>query len=50
LDLKQAVEFGRLGSIPFDRLIVAAARTAGCALVTADEKLSASGLVDVAWD
>jgi len=52
LDLAQAKEFTRLGGVadPFDRLIMAAARSTGCPLVTADERVAASGLVHVIWD
>jgi PIN domain nuclease of toxin-antitoxin system len=52
LDLGQAREFALLPSVrdPFDRLVVAAARVARCALVTADEQIAASGLVRVVWD
>lgn len=35
---------------PFDRLIVAAARVARCALMTADATIADSGLVEVIWD
>lgn len=52
LDLAQATEFALLGAVrdPFDRLIVAAARSAGCPLLTADAAIAASGLVEVVWD
>jgi PIN domain nuclease of toxin-antitoxin system len=51
-DLAQASEFALLGSLsdPFDRMIVAAARVAGFPLLTADETIASSGLVDVVWD
>jgi PIN domain nuclease of toxin-antitoxin system len=52
LDLTQAREFVALRSIrdPFDRLIVSAARAARCPLVSCDEALSRSGLVEILWD
>ncbi len=52
LDLQQATEFMLLGSLedPFDRLIVSAARVSGGTLLTADERITASGLSPVAWD
>lgn len=52
LDLIQATEFALLGTLsdPFDRMIVAAARAAGHPLVTADEPIAESGLVEVVWD
>jgi len=52
LDLSQCLEFALLGALrdPFDRLIVAAARTADVPLVTADETIRASGLVEALWD
>lgn len=52
LDLVQAREFVLLRSIrdPFDRLIVSAARAARCPLVSCDEALSRSGLVEMVWD
>ena len=34
---------------PVDRIIVATAKHHGAALVTADKKISASGLVEVVW-
>jgi PIN domain nuclease of toxin-antitoxin system len=51
-DLPQALEFSLLRSLddPFDRMIVAAARATGRPLVTADQRLADSGLVDVIWD
>lgn len=52
LDLGQVKEFTLLGTLrdPFDRIIVAAARSARCSLLTADEAIAASGLADVVWD
>ena len=52
LDLPQAREFTLLEGLrdPFDRMIVAAARTAGAALVTADSTIHDSALVEVIWD
>ena len=52
LDLAQATEFALLAvlSDPFDRMIVAAARASGHPLVTADDRITESGLVDVIWD
>jgi len=52
LDLAQATEFALLGVLPdpFDRMIVAAARTTGRPLLTADAVISESGLVEVIWD
>ena len=52
LDLDQSLEFALLGSLPelFDRLIVAAARTAGVSLITRDAVICDSGLVETIWD
>jgi PIN domain nuclease of toxin-antitoxin system len=52
LDFAQVKEFAFVPSLkdPFDRLIVAAARRLGCPIITADEGIAASGLVDVIWD
>ena len=52
LDLPQATEFAFLQTVrdPFDRMILAAARTAGVPLVTADEAIHGSALVEVVWD
>lgn len=52
LDAAQVREFALLSAVrdPFDRLVVAAARSAGCPLLTADEGIAASGLVRVIWD
>ena len=52
LDFAQAKEFALLRGIadPFDRLIMAAGRSTGCPIVTADERIAASGLVQVIWD
>ncbi|MDB4953186.1 MAG: PilT protein domain protein [Myxococcales bacterium] len=51
-DLEQALEFDLLGSLrdPFDRMIVGAARATKRPLITADERIQASGLVEVIWD
>jgi PIN domain nuclease of toxin-antitoxin system len=51
-NLAQAVDFALLASLadPFDRMIVAAARSTGRPLVTADERIRESGLVEVIWD
>jgi PIN domain nuclease of toxin-antitoxin system len=52
LDLAQAREFALLRGVrdPFDRMILAAAKSAACPLISADERVAASGLVDVLWD
>lgn len=52
LDLRQAGEFILVGALqdPFDRLVVAAARTAGAPLVTADTTIEESALVETIWD
>jgi PIN domain nuclease of toxin-antitoxin system len=52
LDLAQAVEFALLEAVrdPFDRMVVAAARAAGAPLITADEAIHESALVEVVWD
>jgi PIN domain nuclease of toxin-antitoxin system len=52
LDLAQAKAFALLFGIrdPFDRIVIAAATTMGCALITADETIAASGLVHTVWD
>jgi PIN domain nuclease of toxin-antitoxin system len=52
VDLEQLEEFAALASIkdPFDRLIVAAARRLGGALITRDESLAQAGLVAVVWN
>ncbi len=51
LDLDQVDEFAALTSIrdPFDRLIVAAARSVGAKLISRDAGLRELGLVDVVW-
>jgi len=51
-DLSQAIEFSLLGGLkdPFDRMIVAASRAAKSPLITADERISESGLVTCIWD
>ena len=48
LDFPQATEFALLQSIPdpFDRMILAAARVVGAPLITADEEIHASALVE----
>jgi len=52
LDPAQAKEFALLSAVrdPFDRLIVAAARSVRCPLLSADEAIAASGLVRVIWE
>jgi len=52
LDLRQAKQFALLVGVrdPFDRVVIAAAVTIGCALITADEAIAASGLVHTIWD
>jgi len=52
LDLAQAAEFTLLASLldPFDRLVVAAARTATATLLTADQRITDSGLARVVWE
>ena len=51
LDLPQAMEFGALPAIqdPFDRLVVAAARSLGAKLLSRDEALEGRG-VERVWD
>jgi PIN domain nuclease of toxin-antitoxin system len=51
LDLPQAMEFGALPAVPdpFDRLILAAARSMGAKLLSRDEALDGRGVVRV-WD
>ena len=51
-DLRQATEFALLIALadPFDRIIVAAARAIERPLITADEDIRQSGLVDVVWE
>ena len=50
-DLAQATEFVLLAALsdPFDRMIVAAARTKKLPLLTADERIAQSALVEVVW-
>lgn len=52
LDLAQATEFMLLGSLkdPFDRLVVSAARISSAPLLTADERITHSGLTQTIWD
>jgi PIN domain nuclease of toxin-antitoxin system len=52
LDLPQAREFALLQSVrdPFSRLILAAARTTGAPLITADATIHSSALVEAIWD
>jgi PIN domain nuclease of toxin-antitoxin system len=52
LDIEQALDFGHLAGLgdPFDRLVVACARTSSVPLVTADARIHESALVDVIWD
>ncbi len=51
LDLPQLDQFVALGSIrdPFDRLLVSAARSLGASLLSRDQALGESGLVEVIW-
>jgi len=51
-DLQQTHEFALLKALgdPFDRMIVAAARVSQRPLITADLRITNSGLVDVIWD
>ena len=51
LDLQQMDIFSSLSGVrdPFDRLILSAARSIGAKLITKDEALSASGLIQVVW-
>jgi len=51
LDLRQIDEFAALTAIrdPFDRLIVAAARSTGAKLISRDAALQKLGLVEVIW-
>jgi len=51
-DLEQALEFALLRSLkdPFDRMIVAAARATKRPLITADERIRDSDLVEVVWE
>lgn len=52
IDLVQAIEFMLLGSLkdPFDRLIVASARVSLAPLLTADERITDSSLIQTIWD
>jgi PIN domain nuclease of toxin-antitoxin system len=52
LDLVQAIEFVLLDTLadPFDRMIVAAARSAELPLITADQLITESALVETIWD
>ncbi len=52
MDLPQSQIFVGLGGLrdPFDRMIVAAARTGPYPLLSADNLIAASKLVDVVWD
>ncbi len=51
MDLAQATEFALLAALsdPFDRMIVAAARATTRPLLTADDPIAESGLVEVIW-
>ena len=51
LDLAQLDLFRELSTVrdPFDRLIVSAAKCTGAKLVSKDEDLAGSGLVEVIW-
>ena len=48
----EAHEFAMIGNVPdpFDRMMIATARAADCPLISADERIGASGLVEVMWD
>ena len=52
LDLAQTIDFALLSSVddPFDRMMIAAARCAEATLLSADARIHACGLADVAWD
>lgn len=52
IDLAQTQEFALLDSLedPFDRLVVAAARSSKAPLITADRAIEESALVEVIWD
>jgi PIN domain nuclease of toxin-antitoxin system len=52
LEMAQASEFVLLESLadPFDRLVVATARSAGVSLITADMTIDQSALVGTIWD
>ena len=52
LDMAEVTEFALLDSLPdpFDRLIVAAARSADVPLISADTVIDASALVETIWD
>lgn len=52
MDFAQAKELALLQTMgdPFDRMVVAAARTRGVPLLTADVEIQHSALVDVIWD
>jgi PIN domain nuclease of toxin-antitoxin system len=52
LDLDQLERFADLAVLvdPFDRLIVAAALCTDAKLISSDQRISESGLVDVVWD
>jgi PIN domain nuclease of toxin-antitoxin system len=51
LELRQLDIFSTLSALrdPFDRLIVSAARAENARLISRDEELSSTGLVDVVW-
>ena len=52
MDLPQTQIFVGLGGLrdPFDRMIVAAARTGPYPLLSADNLIAVSKLVDIVWD
>lgn len=52
IDLALALEFILVSALrdPFDRMIVAAARTADAPLITADAAIEASALVETLWE
>jgi len=52
LGVRDALEFAQLQQVsdPFDRMVIAAARVAGVPLITADEGIEATALVQTIWD
>lgn len=52
MDAAQAAEFALLPNLvdPFDRMVVAATRSTQSILITADERITGSNLVEVLWD
>ena len=51
-DMTHAIEFAALETVadPFDRMIIATARVAELPLITADELVTESALVETIWD